>query len=185
MRRLAARPAVADTRRMQDTRVTLSRVQRADAAEIMAANLASRSYHAPWVQPCTDQAGFDAWMARLGATHVSLLAREAASGGICGVVNFSQIAMGNFCSAFCGFYGMAAFAGQGLMTQALRLGLAVAFGELGLHRVEANIQPGNARSQALVQRLGFAREGYSPRYLNIDGVWRDHERWAIVCPADR
>jgi [ribosomal protein S5]-alanine N-acetyltransferase len=45
--------------------------------------------------------------------------------------------------------------------------------------VEANIQPGNAPSIALVQQLGFQKEGYSPRYLMVDGDWRDHERWAL------
>jgi ribosomal-protein-alanine N-acetyltransferase len=56
----------------------------------------------------------------------------------------------------------------------------VAFGELGLHRLEANIQPGNARSIALVRVLGFEKEGFSRRYLKIDGDWRDHERWALL-----
>ena len=97
-----------------------------------------------------------------------------------GVVNFSQISRRNFLSAYLGFYGAVAHAGRGLMTQAVQLAVAHAFGELGLHRLEANIQPGNARSIALVRRVGFQKEGFSPRYLKIDGIWRDHERWALL-----
>ena len=62
------------------------------------------------------------------------------------------------------------------MTEALTLVLREAFGTQKLHRLEANIQPGNAPSIALVKRLGFELEGMSPRYLKIGGRWRDHER---------
>jgi len=57
---------------------------------------------------------------------------------------------------------------------------ASAFGKLGMHRLEANIQPRNRKSIALVERRGFTREGFSPRYLKVAGRWRDHERWAIT-----
>jgi ribosomal-protein-alanine N-acetyltransferase len=81
--------------------------------------------------------------------------------------------------AFLGYGGVAGFSGQGYMTETLQLVLRDAFTRLRLHRLEANIQPGNAPSLALAARLGFECEGFSPRYLKIGGRWRDHERWAL------
>ena len=74
------------------------------------------------------------------------------------------------------------------MSEALQLVLREAFETLGLHRVEANIQPGNRGSIALARRAGFKLEGFSPGYLKIAGEWRDHERWALraetwACPS--
>ncbi|WP_407638596.1 GNAT family N-acetyltransferase [Burkholderia paludis] len=161
--------------------VVLNRVARSDAADLIAANRASRNHHLPWVDSFVDQAGFDQWFSRcLTGPNVGLVARERASGAVVGVVNLNEIVGGVFQSAYLGYYGMAAFSRQGLMTDALRAAIGVAFGELGLHRLEANIQPGNLASIALVRRLGFMKEGFSPRYLRLGGEWRDHERWALL-----
>jgi ribosomal-protein-alanine N-acetyltransferase len=161
--------------------IRLSRVIRADAAELIAANSANREYHLPWVTSFTDQAGFDSWFAR-GRTgsNVGLVAREIASNEVVGVINLNEIVAGAFQSAYLGYYGMANFSRTGLMTEALRAAVDYAFIELGLHRLEANIQPGNIASISLVRRLGFKQEGFSPRYLRINGEWRDHERWALL-----
>jgi ribosomal-protein-alanine N-acetyltransferase len=160
-------------------RVTLSRALPTDRADLIRANLESRTHHLPWVEPFIDDAGFDAWFARaLTGPHVGLVARDPASKRIVGVVNINEIVAGAFQSAYLGYYGMAWCAGRGLMTEAVGLAVGYAFDTLGLHRVEANIQPGNTSSIALVRRLGFTREGFSPRYLRIGGAWRDHERWA-------
>ncbi len=100
-----------------------------------------------------------------------------------GVVNLNEIVRGAFHSAYLGYYGFTPHAGQGYMAEGLGLVLRHAFRRMGLHRLEANIQPGNRASRALVRGLGFRREGFSPRYLKIGGRWRDHERWAIVREA--
>jgi ribosomal-protein-alanine N-acetyltransferase len=96
-----------------------------------------------------------------------------------GVCNLFQIFLGNLKSAFIGYWIGSKFAGQGYMTEALDLLLSYAFEILRLHRVEANIQPENDHSKALVARIGFRLEGFSPRYLKVAGRWKDHERWAI------
>ena len=79
---------------------------------------------------------------------------------------------------------MSEFRGSGMMGEALRATAELAFGELGLHRLEASVQPANTASIALLRRAGFRKEGFSPRYLRIDGQWRDHERWALLADED-
>jgi len=105
------------------------------------------------------------------------------SGRIVGVINVTEIVRGAFQSAYLGYYGMVGFSRKGLMTEALNAAARYAFDDLGLHRMEANIQPENAASIALVRRAGFKKEGFSPRYLCINGKWRDHERWALLADA--
>ena len=162
-------------------RVTLASATRADADELIQGNLDSREHHLPWATPFTDMVGFDAWFGRLlTGPHVGLVAREITSGRVVGVVNLAEIVASSFFqSAYLGYYAMAEMRGRGLMTEAVHLATAHAFA-LGLHRVEANIQPGNLRSIALVERLGFRLEGFSPRYLRMGGEWRDHQRWALL-----
>jgi len=167
-------PGEAETVRLRPLRL-------GDAAELIRANRASRAFHLPWVEPPVDMPAFEVWFGQtLTGPNLALVAREPAAGAIVGVVNLSQIVWGVFRSAYLGYYAMGSFAGRGFMTEALRQATGFAFDELGLHRLEANIQPGNVASLALVRRLGFAREGFSPRYLRPGGEWRDHERWALV-----
>ncbi len=99
---------------------------------------------------------------------------------IAGVFNLSQIVYGSFRNAYLGYYAFVPFAGNGCMREGMRLVMRHAFGSLGLHRLQANIQPGNAASIALVRGAGFRKEGFSPRYLKIAGRWRDHESWAAL-----
>lgn len=162
-------------------RVTIDRVQARDGAELVSANLASIALHEPWVSPCRDFASFQGYLSRCdGDRSVGFIARERESNRIVGVVNLNEIVRGFFQSAYMGYYAVAGMNGRGLMREAVGLVVTHAFAELGLHRIEANIQPGNEPSRALVRSLGFRLEGFSPRYLKINGEWRDHERWAIL-----
>jgi ribosomal-protein-alanine N-acetyltransferase len=138
---------------------------------LIQANIANREYHTPWIQPFTNMDGFENWFGQiLTGPNVSLVARPEVSGGIVGVLNLSQIVWGSFRSAYIGYYGMVAYSRQGLMTEALRLVSDYAFNELGLHRLEPNIHPLNSASIMLARRVGFEKEGFSPRYLKIGGV---------------
>jgi ribosomal-protein-alanine N-acetyltransferase len=109
-----------------------------------------------------------------------LLVVRRDDGAIVGAFTLSQIFLGNFRSAYLGYWVGVRHARQGYMAEGIELLLRHAFRKLRLHRVEANLQPGNEASRALVRRAGFRQEGFSPRYLKIAGRWRDHERWAIT-----
>lgn len=162
-------------------RVALSAPVAGDEAQIISANRSARDYHAPFAAPFLDARGFAAWLENAEQpANRSFVAREKPTGALVAILNLSQIAMGNFCSAYLGYHGYPDTARRGLVAQAMRLMLQEAFESIGLHRIEANIQPENRRSIALVERCGFQKEGFSPRYLMIGGKWRDHERWAIT-----
>jgi [ribosomal protein S5]-alanine N-acetyltransferase len=160
-------------------RVELSTPGPADQAEFLAAMRASRRLHRPWLYPPLTPEAYRAYLARLDSRKIGYLARRREDGAIVGWLNVSEIVRLGFQNGYIGYGGIAGFTGQGYMTEALDLVLREAFGPLGLHRLEANIQPGNAPSIALAERAGFVYEGFSERYLKIGGRWRDHERWAL------
>jgi ribosomal-protein-alanine N-acetyltransferase len=164
----------------QRTRVELRTPTPADRDEFLAAMRASRKLHRPWLQsPITPEA-YDRLLARAADERYDpMLVCLRDEGPIVGFFNISEIVRGLFQSAFLGYGAVIAYAGHGYMSDGLQLVLARAFTDLRLHRLEANIQPGNTASIALVRKAGFVREGFSERYLKIGGRWRDHEHWAI------
>lgn len=163
------------------SKVYIRPVDSADMYELIEMNQRSQSYHYPWVAPFIDKSDFDTWFSRCQkGTVVGLVVCKPDSNEIVGLININEIVAGSFQSGYLGYYGSVDHAGQGYMTEALRLAIRYAFEKLNLHRLEANIQPENTRSIALVRRVGFPKEGFSPKYLFVDGKWRDHERWAVL-----
>ena len=164
-----------------DARVHLRVLARADRDEFLALARDSRELHRPWTYPPERADQFDDLFARSRRDDfVCLLACVNGSNEIAGVFTVSQIVRGAFQSAYLGYYAHARHSRQGLMREAMEQVLDHSFGPLALHRLEANIQPGNQPSIALARGAGFRLEGFSPRYLLIGGQWRDHERYAIT-----
>ncbi|WP_298827188.1 GNAT family protein [uncultured Piscinibacter sp.] len=161
--------------------VLIRRPTLADMPEFLASARRSRSLHRPWVAAPDTPAKYRAYLERMAppSNHAFLVCRST-DRALVGVINLSNIVRGSFQSGYLGYYAFAGHERQGHMRRGLRAVVRHAFKELKLHRLEANIQPGNAASIALAACCGFRQEGYSARYLKIGGRWRDHERWAML-----
>ncbi len=166
------------------SRVLLCPPAVADEEEFLAAIAASRALHRPWLYPPTTSLDYRAYLVTLdGVRKAGFLVRRREDNALLGWANVSEIVRGALQGAFLGYGAIAGHGGHGYMTEGVGLVVRHAFTVLGLHRLEANIQPGNEASKALARRVGFVCEGFSPRYLKVGGRWRDHERWALR--ADR
>jgi [ribosomal protein S5]-alanine N-acetyltransferase len=166
---------------LESKRIFLRSPQEQDQAEYLALNRRSVSFNRGLASPPVEPEQFAAFLERCRVdTTASFFICRRTDGAILGSISLSQIFRGNFQSAYLGYQIGAEFAQQGFATEAVALILRYAFAELKLHRLEANIQPGNVASIALVKRAGFMKEGFSRRYLKICGRWRDHERWTII-----
>ena len=164
-----------------EPRVRLRPPEERDRVAFTAAVRMSVDLHGIWLEPADPETWFDRLLQRDSSeSDRSFLVIRTGDGAPVGVYNLSQITYGPLCSAILGYYALAPHARNGYMREGLELLLEHAFGPLMLHRIEANIQPGNAASLALVRGAGFRREGLSPNYLRIREAWRDHERWAIA-----
>ena len=162
-------------------RVYLRSPVASDREEFVSLMRASRAFHRPWATAPTDDERFAAYLADSRRPDFeAMLVCRSEDRSIVGFFNLSQIVRRTLQSAYLGYAVGKPFAGQGYMREAIELVLRHAFVNLRLHRIEANIQPGNHASIALARGAGFQREGFSPRYLKIGGRWRDHERWAIL-----
>ncbi|AZM74540.1 GNAT family protein [Streptomyces sp. NPDC005395] len=162
-----------------------------DGAEFTARARESKDLHHPWLFPPDSAQAYEAYAGRLieDRTKAGFLVCEkdpdpasgdAPGSSIAGFVNINNIVEGGFLSGALGYGAFAHAAGRGLMREGLDLVVRYAFGPMRLHRLEINVQPGNAASIALARSCGFHLEGFSPRMLYLDGAWRDHQRWAIT-----
>ena len=162
-------------------RVDLRRPSSRFDAEFLSSARRSRRLHRHFADPPRTSAAFREYLRRCRRpSHEGYFLIERETGALVGVVNLMEIVRGSFQGAYVGYYALLPYAGRGYLFEGVQRVLSRAFGQHGLHRVEANIQPDNRRSIALVKHFGFRREGFSPRYLKVRGRWTDHERWALT-----
>ncbi|WP_347059700.1 GNAT family N-acetyltransferase [Blastococcus sp. HT6-30] len=163
-----------------DDAPTLARIARAD-----------RDFLAPW-EPLREEGWFtdegqreDVHRAldrhRLGLSLPHVVLDDA--GDVVGRITLNNVVRGAFQSCSLGYWVRSASNGRGLATAAVGEMLRLAFGDLGLHRVEAGTLLHNAASQRVLDRNGFERYGLAPHYLRIAGRWQDHVLFQVLNPA--
>lgn len=163
----------------------------ADAGEMLAYHERNRDHFVQW-QPRRG-AGFytsEGMTARIrdmqAATErqeaLHLIIRMRGAREIIGECGFTNIVRGPFRACHLGFSISREHEGKGLMREALQAAVGHVFGEMRLHRIMANYRPENARSAALLRRLGFEHEGRARSYLEINGEWADHVLTALINP---
>lgn len=162
-----------------------------DAPVLAELQRVNREFLAPW-----DPARDDSWFTADGQQRVirnALIDHEQGrclphvildeAGCVAGRITLSGIVRGAFQSAAMGFWLDEAHGGRGLASAAVRHIIQLAFGELGLHRIQAETLAHNVRSQRVLERTGFARFGMAPAYLKIAGRWQDHVMWQVLNPV--
>lgn len=159
-----------------------------DAPAITELVCRNRHFLAPW-EPAKDDSYYTVeeqraliWAALDRTVRGRMLAHVIldADGAVQGRVNLNNIVRGAFQSCNLGYWLAESATGQGLATKAVASVRRIAFGRLGLHRIEAGTLERNVRSQRVLERNGFERFGLAPRYLRIDGRWQDHILFQVI-----
>jgi [ribosomal protein S5]-alanine N-acetyltransferase len=165
-----------------------------DAAELAALAVANRDHLEPW-QPTPAESWFSEAGQAEGIRAV-LAGHDAgtqvphvivdAAGAVVGRIGLNSVIRGAFQSASVGYWVTAEATGRGVATAAVGLMVELAFGRLGLHRVQGETLPHNVASRIVLERNGFVEYGVAPDYLRIAGRWQEHvlyqrtdPRWTI------
>jgi [ribosomal protein S5]-alanine N-acetyltransferase len=167
--------------------VTVRPLSPGDAAEWRRARQRSAAWLRPWdatVPPGGDArpTTFRSLVRRLRRAARQGVAYPFAievDGHFVGQVTVSNIVRGSAMFASVGYWIDVAYAGRGAVPRAVALVIDHCFAS-GLHRIEVAIRPENSNSLRVVEKLGIPEVGYAPRYLHIDGDWRDHRLYGIT-----
>jgi ribosomal-protein-alanine N-acetyltransferase len=170
---------------LRGERIVLRHLVEADAPALLAFVEGNRGFFEQW-EPTRDDGFFTLDAQRIdiadAAADAAANRRHAfglfLDGELVGRLALSNLVRGVFQNAYLGYSIGEQWNGQGLATEAVALAVEFAFGELGLHRVQAAVMPRNSGSIRVLEKNGFREEGYAVGYLCINGVWEDHRIFA-------
>ena len=175
--------------RLAGERIALRAFAPGDVSELTALRVRNRDFLGPWEPRRSDgfftEAGQRAEIERdrqewsADRTYAFAII-ERDSSIMRGRIALANVVRGAWENATLGYFVDEAAGGRGYATEAVSLALDFAFGPCRLHRVQAAVMPKNARSRRVLEKNGFRHEGFSPRYLRLDGDWRDHDLFAIT-----
>ncbi|MEU5877397.1 GNAT family protein [Spirillospora sp. NPDC047279] len=169
-------------------RVGLRPVTAADLDVFVARAGASAAMYEGFVSMPTTAAGFHRYLGRFdGVAAIGLVLTLHRTGELAGFINITRVERRSLACASIGFGGFEETSGHRYVEEGVLLVVRYAFGELGLDRLEADVQPGNVASRQVVVRAGFRPpdEGSERVRIRVGGEWRDHERWAIMADGGR
>ena len=179
---------------LQTARCRLTLLQPGNAHLFLAYRERNLAHVAPWepspiqgdgtLQEACHRVAAKSAQAFADGVAVTFIATDRETGAMLAGCNFTNIVRGIFQACHLGYSVDHAWQGKGLMFEVAQAGIAYMFGTQGLHRIMANHMPANVRSEQLLRRLGFEREGYARAYLKINGHWQDHVLNALVNPKD-
>ena len=163
----------------------------ADVKALTSLQVENRQFLAPW-QPLRPDSYFteagqreaaEAVLAQAsGGTAVPLVILDG-SGAVAGTITLASIIRGAFQSCSVGYWLAERAQGQGLATAALREAADLAFGDLRLHRVQAETLTHNQRSIRVLRRAGFEQYGLAPSYMHIAGQWQANLLYQLLTPT--
>lgn len=163
----------------------------ADVGALATLYVENRQFLAPW-QPLRPDSYFteagqreavEAVLAQKASGSAVPLAILDDSGAVAGTLTVASIIRGAFQSCSVGYWVAEHAQGQGLATAALREAAELAFGDLRLHRIQAETLTHNARSQRVLQRVGFEKYGVARSYMHIAGEWQDNVLYQLLTPT--
>ena len=150
-----------------------------DACAFLALTEESSQFHRKWIKMPTDSDAFERYLSGFDDKNAfCFVVCDADS--IVGFVSLTGIEREPYHRGRLGYGVFEQYAKMGYMSFGLEYVIRLAFEDLKLHRIEADIQPGNDPSKWLIKKIGFTYEGISERFIRVNGKWIDHERWALT-----